>query len=85
MGQVKKPLIPLPPACDECSRTGGLWIVDRNGGVTRCSCPRGQALAMGLPRWRREQKKATNRQESQNAARERNGDWKMAAAGDRNA
>lgn len=43
---------PLPPACDTCRLHGGLWVPTENG-MSRCDCARGQALAMGLMRYRK--------------------------------
>jgi len=49
--------LPLPPCCEICIRTGGLWVTDDQGDVGRCSCERGRALAMGLPKWRKQRKR----------------------------
>ena len=35
----------LPEACDRCSATGGYWAEAAKGGMERCNCPRGRALA----------------------------------------
>jgi hypothetical protein len=48
---------PLPPRCPRC-RAEGDWVASPDGGYCRCDCARGQALAMGLPAWRRQQKRA---------------------------
>lgn len=35
----------LPEACEVCASTGGYWVESIKGGMTRCACPRGRALA----------------------------------------
>ena len=43
---MKKPAPPLPPACPLCRPYGGRWR-SVEGGLARCLCPRGEALAAG--------------------------------------
>jgi hypothetical protein len=43
---MKKPSAPLPPACPLCRPYGGRWR-SVEGGLARCLCPRGEALAAG--------------------------------------
>lgn len=35
----------LPEVCERCGSTGGYWVESPKGGMERCGCPRGQALA----------------------------------------
>jgi len=44
---------PLPPACRLCAQHEGLWRESDQGGMERCDCPRGRALAAGRPQKRR--------------------------------
>ena len=37
--------MPLPIACEKCKWMGGYWVEGRGGGVQRCDCERGRALA----------------------------------------
>ena len=43
---MKNPAPPLPPACPLCRPYGGRWR-SVEGGLARCLCPRGEALAAG--------------------------------------
>ncbi len=39
---------PLPQSCSQCASYNGLWRRNpRNGGLERCTCPRGIALTEG--------------------------------------
>jgi predicted nucleic acid binding AN1-type Zn finger protein len=47
---------PLPPSCVFCKPYGGAWAMAENGGMERCDCPRGRALAAAeKPRKRKHQ------------------------------
>lgn len=51
---------PLPQSCSLCREFSGLWMQAENGGLERCSCPRGQALAEGKrPLWDKRKKRST--------------------------
>lgn len=55
----KRPRVQLPPPCRECRPNDGAWRVDAaTGGLERCDCPRGKALA-SMRRGRLPQPKAT--------------------------
>lgn len=51
----------LPDTCDTCRRTGGLWVPTPEG-MGRCGCERGQALEMGIPKYRKMLRKEAVRQ-----------------------
>ncbi len=36
---------PLPSSCSDCREFQGLWRRNENGGLERCTCARGRALA----------------------------------------
>ena len=56
---MKKPAPPLPPACPLCRPYGGRWR-SVEGGLARCLCPRGEALAAGKVRRVMGQKQSVN-------------------------
>ena len=41
----KTPRPVLPPSCSLCRPQDGAWRIGQTGGLERCDCPRGQALA----------------------------------------
>ena len=45
MTRKRKPRPQLPPACSFCRPNDGLWRSNEVGGLSRCDCPRGVALA----------------------------------------
>jgi hypothetical protein len=54
MAKCRKPITHLPAPCRECRPFGGAWRQAENGGMERCSCPRGQALvALRKPKVRK--------------------------------
>ena len=74
----------LPPACPRCAPHGGAWAFAPSGGMQRCDCPRGRALAEAdarnehSARWR---DRPRRRVVHQPAIRDH--DFKLAASGDR--
>jgi hypothetical protein len=73
----------LPLACPRCAEHGGLWAFAPSGGMQRCDCPRGRALAEldarseHSARWR-----DRPRRKRVGIVRDRP-DWKSMACGDR--
>jgi hypothetical protein len=64
----------LPPSCADCRPYQGRWRRANDGGLERCSCARGRALAAGLKR-KRKRKPAVSAQRISI-------DWGKRAAGD---